>query len=240
MMLERLLHRRRRRLDATSTVPSSSTSILTAGLLDDAADGLAAGADQVADAVRLDLDRDDARRVRRELARAACRCASAILPRMWSRPCAGLLERLRHDRRALTPPILMSICTAVTPSRGAGDLEVHVAEVVLVAEDVGEDADLVAFLDEAHRDAGDRRLDRARPRPSATASRRRRVAIDDEPFDSRISETMRIVYGKSSSSGRTGSERALGERAVADLAPAGAAQELRLAGAEAAGSCSGA
>ena len=27
------------------------------------------------------------------------------------------------------------------------------------------------------------------------------VAIDDEPFDSRISETMRIVYGKSSSPG---------------------------------------
>ena len=57
-------------------------------------------------------------------------------------------------------------------------------------------------------------------------------AIDDEPFDSRISETMRIVYGKSSSSGSTGDERALGERAVADLAPARAAQELRLAGAE--------
>ena len=30
------------------------------------------------------------------------------------------------------------------------------------------------------------------------------VAIDDEPFDSRISETMRIVYGKSPSSGSTG------------------------------------
>ena len=31
------------------------------------------------------------------------------------------------------------------------------------------------------------------------------VAIDDEPFDSRISDTTRIVYGKSSRSGSTGS-----------------------------------
>ena len=58
------------------------------------------------------------------------------------------------------------------------------------------------------------------------------VAIDDEPFDSRISETMRIVYGKSSSPGSTGGQRALGERAVADLAAAGAAQELHLADGE--------
>jgi hypothetical protein len=41
---------------------------LAAGLLDDPADRLAAGPDQVADAVLLDLDRDDARRVHRELA----------------------------------------------------------------------------------------------------------------------------------------------------------------------------
>src|SRR3712207_7217622 len=39
-------------------------------------------------------------------------------------------------------------------------LEVHVAEVVLDAGDVGEHDVVVALLDEAHRDAGDRRLDR--------------------------------------------------------------------------------
>ena len=43
------------------------------------------------------------------------------------------------------------------PVRGAGDLEVHVAEVVLDAGDVGEDDVVVALLDQAHRDAGDRR-----------------------------------------------------------------------------------
>ena len=43
-------------LEAMKTVPSSSMSILHAGLLDDAADDLAAGADDVADLVRADLD----------------------------------------------------------------------------------------------------------------------------------------------------------------------------------------
>ena len=47
----------------------------------------------------------------------------------------------------------MSIWTAVTPCLDAADLEVHVAEVILVAEDVGQDGDAVAFLDQAHRDA---------------------------------------------------------------------------------------
>ena len=56
---------------------------------------------------------------------------------------------------------------------GAGDLEVHVAEVVLVAEDVGEHREALAFLDQAHGDAGDRAPSAARRRPSAPASRRR-------------------------------------------------------------------
>ena len=66
------------------------------------------------------------------------------------------------------------------------------------------------------------------------------VAIDDEPFDSRISETMRIVYGNVVVVGQDRRERALGERAVADLAPARAAQELAPRRRRTAGSCSGA
>ena len=53
----------------------------------------------------------------------------------------------------VTPVILMSICSAVMPFARAGDLEVHVAEVILGALDVGEDDVVVALLDEAHRDA---------------------------------------------------------------------------------------
>jgi hypothetical protein len=54
----------------------------------------------------------------------------------------------------------MSIWRAVMPVLVPGHLEVHVAEVVLVAEDVGQDRDLAALLHQAHGDAGDRRLDR--------------------------------------------------------------------------------
>ena len=53
----------------------------------------------------------------------------------------------------VTPVILMSICRAVIPALGPGDLEVHVAEVVLDAGDVGEDDVVVTLLDQAHGDA---------------------------------------------------------------------------------------
>jgi hypothetical protein len=53
----------------------------------------------------------------------------------------------------------MSICSAVMPF-GAGHLEVHVAEVILVAQDVGEHREALAFLDQAHGDAGNRLLQR--------------------------------------------------------------------------------
>ena len=53
--------------------------------------------------------------------------------------------------------------------------------------------------------------------------------IDDEPFDSSVSETIRIVYGKSAASRDHGLERPLGERAVADVAAARAGHAARLA-----------
>ena len=66
----------------------------------------------------------------------------------------------------------------------AGDLEVHVAEVILVAEDVGQHLEVVAFLDQAHRDAGDRRLDRHARVHQRTGSVPQTLAIELEPFDS--------------------------------------------------------
>ena len=57
---------------------------------------------------------------------------------------------------SVMPVILMSICSAVTPFAGARNLEVHIAEVIFIAENVGQDGEVVAFLDETHRDARDR------------------------------------------------------------------------------------
>ena len=52
--------------------------------------------------------------------------------------------------------------------------------------------------------------------------------IDDEPFDSSVSETIRIVYGKSSAGREDRLERPLRESAVADVAPLRASHEARL------------
>ncbi len=80
--------------------------------------------------------------------------------------------------------ILMSICSAVTPFVGAGDLEVHVAEMILVAEDVGQHGEAVLFLDEAHGDARHRLLQR-----HAGIHQRERGAADASP--SRRSRSIR-------------------------------------------------
>ena len=50
----------------------------------------------------------------------------------------------------------MSIWTRGDAGLGSADLEVHVAQVILVAKDVGQHGHAVAFLDEAHGDAGRR------------------------------------------------------------------------------------
>ena len=67
----------------------------------------------------------------------------------------GLLEGVPHDllRDARDLDVHLQRGDAVAR---AGDLEVHVAEMVLRTLDVGEDDVVVALLDEAHGDAGDR------------------------------------------------------------------------------------
>ena len=181
---------------------------------------------------------DDARRVRRRARVRGASMTCAIWPRMSSRAslaCASASRRMSN----VTPVILMSICRAVMPVRGAGDLEVHVAEVVLDAGDVGEDDVVVALLDQAHRDARDRRLDRharvhQRQRRAADRGHRRRaVGLEDVRHDAnRVRELLDRRDHRH--------QRPLGERAVADVAALGAAHEAGLAHARRAGSCSGA
>ena len=64
--------------------------------------------------------------------------------------------------------------------------------------------------------------------------------IDDEPFDSSVSETIRIVYGKSAAVREARLERPLRERAVADVAAPRAASCGPSPRPRTAGSCSGA
>ena len=104
---------------------------------------------------------------------------------------AGLLQRPGHDL-VVRPVILMSIWMPVMPFLVPQTLKSMSPEVIFVTEDVGEDGDLLALLHQAHRDAGHRRLDRhagVHQAKRAAADR----AIELEPLDSRISETMRMV-----------------------------------------------
>ena len=111
--------------------------------------------------------------------------------------------------------------------RGAGDLEVHVAEVILDAGDVGEDDVVVALLDQAHRHAGDGAGDRHAGRHQShrggadRAHRRRAVGLQrlrDDP--DHVGEVLLARDRRR--------ERSLGERAVADVAALRAAHEARL------------
>ena len=95
--------------------------------------------------------------------------------------------------------------------------------MILVTEDVGDEGlgdALVALLDQAHRDARDRgALMRHARVHQRQRRRRRRVAIDDEPLDSVISETTRMrVRELVLRQGRMPACSARQASAVADLA----------------------
>ena len=103
----------------------------------------------------------------------------------------GLAERDLHDLLGDAGDLDVHLQRGDTVV-GAGDLEVHVAEVILVAEDVGEHGELFAFEDEAHGDTGHRRFI-GTPASISASEVPQTVAIEDEPLDSVISETMRMV-----------------------------------------------
>ena len=120
---------------------------------------------------------------------------------------AGLRERVAQDveRHARDLDVHLQRGDALL---GAGDLEVHVAEVILDAGDVGEDDVVVALLDQTHRDAGHRALDRhagvhQRQRRAADRGHRRRaVGLEDVRHDAdRVRELLgRGIIGTSARS----------------------------------------
>ena len=181
------------------------------------ADRLAALADHHADVLGVDLDRRDPRRVAGELrARLPDRLEHPAEDRLARLAC--LLERPLHDLARDARDLDVHLERG-DPLAGAGDLEVHVTEVVLGALDVGQDHVVVALLDEAHRDPGDRLLDRharvhqREGRAADRAHRRGAVRLErlgDDP------DRVRELGGVRDH----GLERPLGERPVADVAAA--------------------
>ena len=131
---------------------------LDAGGVDDAADDLAARSDEIANLVGRDLDGVDARS---ELGLLLAGRGDDRVHGVEQEQAAalGLREGFTHDLRRDAHDLDVHLQRGDAVAR-AGDLEVHVAVVVLGAGDVGEDGVVVAFLHEAHRDAGDRTLER--------------------------------------------------------------------------------
>ena len=137
----------------------------------------------------------------------------------------GLRQRLLHDL-GRDPGNLDVHLERGDPRLGPGHLEVHVAQMILVAEDVGQNGELLAFEDQAHRNTRDRRLERngrVHHGKRATTDRRHRRGsvgfhdLRDNP--DRVREVGRCRQNRL--------KRAPGQLAVTDLTPTRRAHAAR-------------
>ena len=141
-----------------------------------------------------------------------------------------LRQRLTQNRlvNALDLDIHLDGGDAVHRAR---NLEIHVAEEVLKALNIGQHGHLVAvgILNQTHGHTGDRRLDRharIHQRQRRTADRSlRRGAVGGQHLADHADRIRELVYGRDHRLKRT-----LGQRAMADFAAAGALETAGLAG----------
>ena len=189
-------------------------------------DHLAAGPDDHANLIGFDLERLDARRVLGEL-RAWSWHDFVHLAQDVQAPFARLLQRFAHDLLAQTSDLDVHLDGGDAVGR-ATDLEVHVTEMILVAEDVGQDGILFALHDEAHRHTRDRRLDgnagihHRQASPAHRGHRRRSIRLGDLGDDA---HRVRKVLVR----GQDLREGALRQIAVSDLAATRATKKFRFA-----------
>ena len=199
---------------------------LRAGLLGDLADHLASGTDDVADLVRVDEDRGDPRRVVAHLGARPRQDRQHLVEHEEPR-LPRLLEGLGHDLVGQAFDLDVHL-QGRDPFLGAGDLEVHVAEHVLDALDVGQDREFAFAGDQAHRDSRNRRLDghacvhQSERRPADRSHRRRSVGAQN--LRDQADRVWKVLYRWDDRQ-----QRALRKGAVADLAPAWPALRSRLA-----------
>ena len=129
-----------------------------AGALDDATDGLATGADERADFVDGDLQGDDAWCRSRHFGTGRGDGGAHLIEDEQA-AAAGLLERDFHDFVGDAGGFDVHLQTGDALGR-TSDFEVHVAEVVFDALDVGQNAELAVLAgDQAHGHTRDRALD---------------------------------------------------------------------------------
>src|SRR5690606_35496685 len=123
------------------------------GLFDDFADYLAAGADHFTDLVGRGFAGSAARS---EFAHFRPGSVDGLghLAEDEIATVAGLAQRDLHDLLGDAGDLDVHL-QAGDAIGGTGHLEVHVAKVIFITEDVGQDSELLAFEDQAHGNAGD-------------------------------------------------------------------------------------
>ena len=188
------------------------------GHLLDAADRLAARADELADLLRVDLDDRDARSKRRDVGAGLGDDLLHLGDDVEPADLRLLEDRLDlGDREAACLEVELDAGDALA---GARHLEVHLAEEVFLADDVGDMRHLAVGVGEpTDRDAGAGVADRntrvhEREAAAAHARHRRRTVRLGDVAD----ETDGV--GEVLARRQDAEERALCERAVADLATA--------------------
>uniref|UniRef100_A0A0N4ZCV4 NAD-specific glutamate dehydrogenase n=1 Tax=Parastrongyloides trichosuri TaxID=131310 RepID=A0A0N4ZCV4_PARTI len=131
---------------------------LGAGLFDDLADHLAARTDHFTDLVGRDLHGFDLGSV---LAQLGARGVHGLRHFVEDVEATGrsLRQSLFHDLFGDAVDLDVHL-QAGDAFRGTGYLEIHIAEVIFVTQDVGQNCEALAFLDQAHGDTGNRRLHR--------------------------------------------------------------------------------
>ncbi len=208
------------------TVPSSSMSICAPVLFLKLLDVLAAGADQLADLFRVDLHRQQARCVLADLGARAGQDGGHLIedrqPGFF-----GAMQRLADDLvvDAFGFDVELDGGDAVA---GAADFEIHVAEMIFLADDVGEEGGAIAFLNQADGDSGDGLGDRHAGVHQGEASAATAghgagaVGFEDVADDA-------DGVGEFIDAGQHGDQAALGEGAVADFAAARAADGANFA-----------
>src|SRR5476649_970313 len=193
------------------------------------ADDGAALAYHVTDLFRIELDGDQTRcEVRQfgfDVRHGFLHCAQDVLAALF-----GLRQRHLHDFLGDAHDLDVHLQRGDTVA-GTGDLEVHVAQVIFIAQDVRQHGELAAFLDQAHRDTGDVFFHRhagIHQRQAAAADRgHRRGTVRFGDFRHQTHRVAELFRRR-----QRGDQRALGQTAVADFATLGRADAAGFAGGE--------
>ena len=205
---------------------------LCAGIGADLLDGLAAGADDLADLVDGDDHGDHLGRVLGDLGTRLCDAGQHDLLEDLKARLAAALERIGDDfhRQALVLEVHLDRGNALG---GTGNLEVHLAVEVLNALNVGEGSPLAGLLigDQAAGDACDRALDgnarvHQRQRRAADGALRGR-AVGGQDLGDDADGVRELLHARND-----GQERLFRQRAVADLTTGGRTGGTGLAGGE--------